>query len=247
MPTNAEVSSLGDATTDQRSELRALIAERTVDEQWRQRFYRKVRAANGLTYLAANDALTYLRSLAPKGHQPTHATPDQGVALRGLMRARLVPARLRKVLLARLDAGQMTYVEADRAIREWLEMPLRPFLLAADVERRSGWKAPDGYFALLRQDGTPRCYRVHTMPATGARVVEQIKGDRRNQRTKVYGHHATVVLREIAADPAGAARRYARARNRCAACNQHIGAVDQPGYEAGFGEDCWRQRQAAAT
>ncbi len=247
MPEAAEVQSLGDATGDQRAELHELIAGKAVDDEWRKRFYRAVYAANGLSRRAASDALIYLRSLADKGHQPTHAIPAQRDALRGLMRSRIVPTALSKMFMRRYENRELTYIEADRAVREWLRMPLRPFILAANAERRSGWQAPDGYFTLLRQDGSPRCYRIYTLDATGARAVEQITGERRSQRRKIYGYQATLVMREIAADPAEAARLYGRTRRRCSACNTPIDDETKPGYEHGYGPDCWAARQAAAA
>lgn len=244
MPSGAEVKTLGDATGDQRSRLRALIAGKAVSEHWRDRFYASVRRTNGLTRRAAADALLYLETLADAGQSsPTHATPAQGAALAALRESRVIPKALAAERMRRLTAGQLTYDEADRAILEWLRLPLKAFIASGGGTRRSGWTAPDGYFVLLRPDGSPRCYRIHTLPASGARVVHQITGDRASQRTKLYGYQATEVMRAIAENPAEAARLYARTRGRCAACNQPIHDETKPGFGQGFGPDCWEQQQ----
>jgi hypothetical protein len=231
------------ATADQRSELRALVKNRAVDPHWRRRFYEHVRAAGDLTRSAARNALFYARTCAPIGEMPDLATADQVEALRHLISTRIVPGPLASAFRRRVDAGDLTYDAADRWIREWLRMTMRTFVIAADLPRRSGWQAPDGYFGLMHADGYTRCYRIHTLPATGKVIVEQITGDGPGRRRKIYGMAATEVRQAIATDPAAAALLFFRTRGRCAACNQELEDKAQPGYEHGFGFDCWTARQ----
>lgn len=247
MLTAAEAKERGDATADQRAELHDLIATRAVRDQWRMQFYGAVCKDGGLAATVADDALIYLRSLAPKGSKPTRAIPEQEDALRGLARSRLIPGPIRKVWLERAKAGQLTYIEADRTILEWLRLPPRTFLTPEDLLAAPGSKAPDGYFALvLEADGKPRAFRIHTTEATGRRVVEQITGEKPDQRRTVRGIAATQVLTAVATDPAGAARLYGEFRHRCSDCNQPLRRTDQPGYPHGYGPDCWAVRQADA-
>jgi hypothetical protein len=230
------------ASADQRQELRELIGGRALDQAWRRRFFDKVRAAGDLTRSAADEALFYARSCAPAGPPPRHAIGEQVDALRHLVSTRVVPGPLGAVFRRRAESLELTYVEADRWIREWLRLPLRPFVLAADLTRMSGWSAPDGYFALMRTDGYPRCYRIHTLAADGKRVVEQITGDLRTQRRRIVGYQAIEVLQAVAADPAAARVLFARTRGRCSVCNQPIDDTTKPGYGHGYGPDCWDNR-----
>lgn len=247
MLTAAEVRPRGDATADQRAELHDLIATRGVAEPWKARFYRDVRAAGGLSKTAAEEALLYLRSLAGRGEQPATAIGAQVDALRALARARLIPGPIRRVWLDRAKDGRMSYVEADRTILEWLRLPPRTFLTAEDLLAAPGSKAPDGFFALASvADGRPRAYRIHTVEATGRRIVEQIVGENPQQRRTMRGIAAHQVLTAVATDPAGAARLYGQFRHRCSACNQKLTRKDQPGYPHGYGWDCWTARQATA-
>lgn len=234
------------ASVEQRSELRELLKTRAVDPAWRKQLYDRVRAAGDLTNEVAADALFYTRSLAPAGQRPSEAIGVQVDALQQLIRARMVPGPLAAVFRRRAESGDLTYIEADRWIREWMRLPFKAFTVASDLPRRSGWSAPDGYFALMHTDGFPRCYRVHTLPASNRKIVEQIFGDRRTQRRKIAGYQATEALRAIAAEPAGAAKLYARTRKHCARCNQpledHCG---DPAWDAGYGRDCWDILNAA--
>lgn len=239
-----EVRTRGTATSDQRAELRALLAERAVDAKWKSSFFDAVCAADGLSSGAADDALLYLRSLATAGTEPALATTQQRAALAEFARRRIVPGPVSTKLLARIDAGQLTYAVADRAIREWMSLPPRPYVAAAQLRPGPGAKAPDGYFALRVAGGGTRCYRIHTLAATGRRVVEQITtADGRTR--KLYGVHADLVLREVAANPDPAAQLYGQVRHRCSACNQPLENTQQPGFVHGYGEKCWRDKQAA--
>jgi hypothetical protein len=239
MPPASSIQAHELAPADQLQELRELVTGRAVDHTWRKRFYDQVRAAGNLvTRSAAADALFYARTCAPAGQEPEQATGDQVTALRDLIRTRAVPGPLGGVFRRRAESGDLTYIEADRWIREWLRLRPKVFVLAADLTRRSGWQAPDGYFGLTHADGYPRCYRIHTL-SDGKRVVQQITGDRRTQRRRIVGHQATEVMRAVAADPAGAARRYGQVMHRCSRCNTKIDDSSRPGFEHGYGPDCW--------
>ena len=242
--TATDVRSRGDATAEQRTELRTLLADKAVDPRWRTKFFDAVVKAEGLSTAAADDALLYLRSLADRDQQPTHSTPAQADALRRLLRSRIVPGSIARALLARHDQGELTYVQADRAIREWLAMARRPVIAAAELAPGPGAKAPDGYFTVTVADGTTRCYRIHTLAVSGYRVVEQIVTAAGKTR-KLHGHEAQLVLREVAANPDEAAALYGRTRRHCSHCNQPLFDKKQPGYPHGYGRACWEEKQAA--
>lgn len=239
-----EVRTRGDATSVQRAELHQLIAERAVDTGWKTKFYEAVCAAEGLSRGAADDALLYLRSLAPAGQTPGLAIPAQGEAMRELTRRRIVPGPLERKLTKRFNTGELTYAQADRAIREWLKLPARAFVAASQLRPSPGAKAPDGYFALLVPGGGTRCYRIHTLTATNRRVVDHIIAADGTTR-RVRGVPAELVLREVAANPDPAARLYGQVRHRCSACNQPLRDKTQPGYPHGYGEKCWNDKLAA--
>jgi hypothetical protein len=239
--TAEEARSLGDATPEQRSELHTLIAERAVSEDWRKRFYLSVRAAEGLSRRVADDALLYLRSLAVGNTQPVYATPEQGEVLRGLARSRVLSRKVRRVWLGQLDAGRLTYMHADRTILEWLRAPRKPFVDPVDVHHDT--RCPDGFFALVTPDATPRCYRVHTPAGSRRRVVEQIVGENPERRRKVTGEKARDVLTAVGSNPALAAALYGATRKKCSACNKPLRRKNQPGYAHGYGLDCWNAKQ----
>lgn len=244
MPTVDEVRARGDATDEQRTKLRALLKDRAVDPGWVQRFYASVRRAGGLSRAAATDALIYLGSLAAAGVRPGEATGAQRAAMQHLRRTRLVPAAIARRMLKLQADGQLSYDRADLIIGEWLRLPYRDYPLLEDgvTPTRS---APDGYYALVATDGTPRCYRIHTLPGTGTRLVQQITGDKPSQRRRISGPYAQQVMHQVAADRPAAARLFGEVRHRCSACNSHLERTDQPGYPHGYGPDCWAALQAA--
>lgn len=246
MPSAAQdIRALDPASPDQRRELRELVQARAVDPFWRTRLYQQVRAAGQLTRSVALDALFYARACAPAGPLPDRATPEQAAALRDLINTRIVPGPLATVFRRRAESGELTYIEADRWIREWMRLTCKTFVIASDLPRRSGWQAPDGYYGLMHTDGHPRCYRIHTLGASNRQIVEQITGDGRGQRRKLVGYQATEVLQAVATDRAAAARLYGRTRRHCSACNQPIGDDTKPGFEHGYGPDCWTELQAS--
>ncbi len=244
MPLAGDIRALDPATDDARAQLKALLKERQVDPRWAKPFYDQVTARGYLTKTDAEEATFYVRTLPPAGQFPELATPEQVDAVRELIRTRIVPGPLASVFRARTDDGSLTFVVADRWIREWMGLPVRKIQLASDLPRQSGWSAPDGYFGLVHADGRPRFYRVHTLEGSGKRVLQQITGELRTQRRRIYGYQATEILRAIAADPDAARILYARERGRCCRSNQRLGKTDQPGYEHGFGRDCWAEHQA---
>jgi hypothetical protein len=135
-------------------------------------------------------------------------------------------------------------VQADRAIREWLAMAPSQIIAASDLPAPAGTRAPDGYFAITIADGTARCYRIHTLPLTREQLVEQITTDSGKTR-KLHRSEAYLVLREVAASPAAAAKMYGETRHRCSHCNQPLRDETQPGHPHGYGPDCWAEIQAA--
>lgn len=247
MMSDAELRTRGDASPQQRDELHRLIRERAVRPAWLQQFSNDVRRAAGLSTSKAEDGLIYLRSLARKGAEPTYATPEQGETLRGLARARLVPGKICEIRLRQYRAGEMTYIEADRTICEWLRLSRNDFLRPEQLRHPTGHPAPDGYFALIAADGKPRFYRIHTAAASGRRSVEQVTGEKPERRTSLRGVYATKVLNAVAKDPDEAGRRYADIRKRCRDCNTELRRTDQPGYPHGYGLDCWSKREQPTT
>lgn len=240
----AEVRNRGDATDEQRTELHTLLDTKAVDPPWRDKFFTSVRRAEGLTSCAASDALIYLRSLADRDQQPAQSTPAQADAMRWLLRSRIVPASIGRRLLARHTAGELTYVQADRAIREWLAMVPSPIIAASEIPAPTGAQAPDGYFAITVADGTTRCYRIHTPPLTRERIVEQIITASGKTR-RLHRPEAYLILREVAASPEQAARLYGETRRHCSNCNQPLHREDQTGFPHGYGRDCWAEIQSA--
>jgi hypothetical protein len=245
VPLAGDIRALDPATDDARAELKALLKTRQIDPRWAKPFYDQVTRRGYLTKAAAEEATFYVRTLPPAGQLPELATPEQVDAIKELIRTRIVPGPLAAAFRARADDGTLAFIVADRWIREWINLPTRKIQLASDLPRQSGWTAPDGYFALVHADGRPRFYRVHTLGGSGKRVLQQITGELRTQRRRIYGYQATEVMRAIAADPAAARILYARQRRRCCRCNQHLEDTDQPGYPHGFGRDCWLEHQAA--
>lgn len=238
-----EVRSHGDASLGQRADLKALIEQRAVGEDWVRRFYDSVRRAGGLSRAAATEALFYLNTLAPRGEHPARALPAQVEALRTLRRTRVVPAAICRRMLRLHTTGDLRYDQADLTIRDFLRAPLRDFPLLEDGTAPAG-TAPDGCFTLIGADGMPRCYRIHTLPGSGIRVVQQITGERPSQRRNVSTAVAVRVMQEVAADVAKAARLYGEAQGRCSNCNSRLERTDQPGYPHGYGPNCWAALQA---
>lgn len=244
MLTAAEARVRGTASADQRAELRALIASKTVPDEWLQRFFRDVRAAEGLSRGRASAALVYLRGLADKADQPTYATPEQADEIRGLIRTRLVPGRLAMLWLSRLDAGAMTYDQAVNTLRDLHRAALRPFV-APDGARRTTSDAPDGHFALTGHDGQVRCYRIFTV--AGSRRVAQITGDGNLDHRRLRGWQGSAVMRAVALNVAAAAALYGKTRRRCSDCDEPLGDPADPGHEHGYDTDCWAARQQVAA
>ena len=245
--TAAEVRERGDATAEQRATLRDLIARKAVTDEWVQRFYADVVAANGLSTGRAAAALNYLTGLADKDTEPTYATTEQGTELRYLIRTRTVPSILARMWLDRLAAGKLTYHEAHLAIADYRRLPLRAFVPPADAlpVGARGAEAPDGYFGLTGSDGRVRCYRLFTRG--GVRIVDQITGDQPKQRRRIRGWHAQQVMRAVHADVPAAARLYGETRKHCSDCNQPLEDEDQDGYAHGYGPKCWTDLQEATA
>lgn len=242
-----ELRKLGDASDEQRTKLRDLITRKAVTNDWVQRFYDDVRAADGLTAGRAAAALTYLGSLPDKDTEPTYATTEQGEELRELIRTRIVPSLLARMWIQRLDAGQLTYIEAGHAITDYRRLPMRVFVPPADAPPAGspGAEAPDGYFALTGSDGSARCYRVHTRG--GVRLVDQITGTRPGKRRRIRGWQAVQIMQAVHADVPAAARLYGATRKHCSGCNRPLHDETQDGYPHGYGPDCWAELQATAT
>lgn len=241
--TAAEARTRGDATGEQRAEIHALLAVKAVDPKWLRTFFTAVRRAEGLSTGAAEDALLYLGSLAERDQQPELATAAQHDAMRQLVRTRIVPGPPARAMLARYREEKLTYIQADRALREWLGLPRRAVVAAATLPAGASVAAPDGYFAVTIADGTVRCYRIFTRAATGRRVVRQIVNEAGKTRD-LHGPEAYAVLREVAANRAQAAALYGKTRRHCSACNQPLWDEEQEGYPHGYGPDCWTDIQA---
>jgi hypothetical protein len=241
--TAAELQRRGDATAEQRAELRTLLEQKAVPAAWVGQLYADVRAAGGLSKAAALSHLAHLRGLADKGVQPTYVTKTQADELRVLMRTRMVPGKLVTKWKALIGDGTLTYVAAELALRECRKFPLRPYLPPTVPATANGF-APDGYFALVTGDEQVRFFRIHTLHAEGRRAVEQIVRQNPDRRRRIPTWEAETVLHQVAADPAGAARLYGKQRHKCSRCNQGIDDETKPGYGHGYGPDCWEIIQA---
>lgn len=238
----AEVRELGNATQEQRAELRALISQKCVTDEWKQRFYADVVQDGGLSNARATSTLTYLRRMPDRSDQPVYATDDQAEQMRKLVLTRVAPRRWITPLMDRLDAGTLTYDLADLTITNLRRQPLKTFI-APDRPIADGAPVPDAYYALRRGDGTVRHYRISTVG--GMRRVDQITGTTNTARRRLHGLRAADVIKAVAADPIGAARLFGETRKRCSDCNQPIRENEKnPGFKHGYGPDCWDERQA---
>jgi hypothetical protein len=234
----------GDATREQRAELRELLQAKVYTLEWRNQLYADVEAAKGLSQARASSVLTWLRVQPNLDGSPVRATDEQVQEIEKLLRERIRPAPWAKLIRSRITARTMTHVEADRYLRDLRGMPKKVF--TAPTGQRILGDTPLGYFALTHDDDQVRCYRIH-VDGHGALIVEQFNGPKPGQRYKLRDHKATTVAKAIAADPAAAGRLFATTRKRCCDCNQRLDREDQPGFPHGLGEDCWNNRQAAAT
>lgn len=233
----------GDATAEQRAELRELIARKCVTDEWRNRFFDDVLEDGGLMKSRASSALAYLRPLADRSEQPVYATAAQTDRIRELLRERLAPRKWVQPLVALLDAGRLPYVNADLMIADLERMVMRKYKVPERLPASVGEGLDDGYYAVVDTNGRVRKYRL--VIRAGMREVWQITGELYRQRHQVRGVQARDVIAVISADPAGAAARYAKTTGRCTACNTKIGEqADNPGYQHGYGPDCWKKREA---
>ena len=244
MLTAAELRERGDATAEQRAELRTLIEQKAVTAEWVHQLYDDVRTSEGLSKAAALSHLAHLRGLPDKSDQPAYVTQTQADELELLMRTRMVPRKLMRKWRELIGAKTLTYVSADLALRECRKLPLRPYMAASVPTSAVAGVAPDGYFALVAGDEQVLFYRVRTLHAEGRRAVEQIVKEKPDRRRRLPSWKAEQVLHQVAADPAEAARLYGERRHKCSRCNQGIDDETKPGYPYGYGPDCWEIIQA---
>lgn len=243
----ADVRTRGDATTDQRTELRELLQTKVYAKEWRDRMFADVQADGGLTKARAMGVLNWLRAQPNLDGTPVFASSDEVDRIQGLLRTRVAPGPWARQIRHRIAAGTMTRDEAHKYLHDLERLPVRAFV--APVGPRPGTPAagtPNGYFAVDQGDGTIRCYRVHTT-RTGQLVVDVFTGPNAGQRRQLHGWKATTVLDSIAVDPAAAGRLFATTRKHCCDCNQPLRREDQPGFAHGVGFDCFTKRQAATT
>lgn len=241
--TAAEARQHGDATTQQRAELRALLNAKDVTTEWRQGLYRNIRVDGGLSSKRAKAAMRYLRRLHDRPAQPVYATDEQAAEMRGLVRTRVAPRAWVAPLLAKLDAGELTCTSADLAIQDLRRMPRRAFVIADAPAATVNF--PDGYYALTDSEDKVRHYRIHTVG--GLRQVDRITAAEttKQRRRRLRGYEAAQVIRAVAADPITAVRLYAETTKRCTACNVRINDTSNPGFPHGYGPKCWSDREAA--
>ncbi len=197
----------GDATAEQRAELRTLIGQKAVPPAWVTTLYDDIRAADGLSATRAAAALIHLHALPDRIDLPGQASDDQAAELRLLVRTRIVPSPTARRWLGQLDTAQLTYRQAGIALAQARQMARRRFVIPVQGTPRG--PAPDGRFALIGADERVHCYRIHTLTASWRRVVEDITG---GEPRKLTGMTAQQVLRAVAADPAAAADRYQQNR-----------------------------------
>lgn len=255
--TAAEARTRGDATEDQRDQLRQLLQTKRYPKEWRDRFYADVLADKGLSASRAKSVIKWLAAQPNLNGKPIQAPADQVERILYLLRQRIAPGPWARQIRDRIDAGTLTCDEADHYLTDLERLPNRPFV-AADGPRPGALAAdaPNGYFALTGTDGRVRCYRVHTLN-NGCRVVDQfasenredsqIVGRKTGRRRRIPAWQAPNILRAVAADVTTAARLYLATRKRCSDCNQPLDNEDQPGWPHGIGPDCWEKRQAVAA
>lgn len=231
----------GDATVEQRAELKHLLRTRRHTLEWRNRLFAEA-DAHGLSQTRALGSISYLNQQPTASDLPTEATTWQIMQLRDLMTTRLVPNPLTHIVNERIAAGTLPYDAADLHIADFLRLPLRAFPAVEPGTGIRGQDVPDGYYSVTDNKGKDRCYHVKGSQA-GRRVVKQLED---GGRFRVPGFLINQTLDAIGADLAGAAQRYAQITKRCAACNVPLRDEDKnPGYEAGYGPKCWRDLQDA--
>jgi hypothetical protein len=243
--TAAELRTRGDATGDQRAELKALLETRRYTKEWRDRLFGDIAADGGLTQVRANAVLHWLRQQPDLGDTPIHATADQLERIDALLRERIAPGPWARQVRNRIAAGTVTHDQAELYLTDLGRLPKRAFAPTAG-EPGPRTSTPDGYYSLTGSDGRVRSYRVHT-PKGGRQVVDLITGDQPGQRRRIRGYQTGQILRAIAAGAAAAAALYGVTRKACSECNQPLRRTDQPGFPHGYGPDCWDKRQLAAT
>lgn len=242
-----DVRTRGDATADQRAQLRHLLQTKVYAKEWRDKFYADVLADDGLSKSRATSVLNWLEAQQNLDGTPIYASSDQVDRIQQLLPQRIAPGPWARHIRERIAAGTMTPIEADRYLTELERLPKKVFV--APTGPRPGTPAadtPNGYFAVTHPDGKVRCYRVHTEP-TGQLVVDVFTGPKAGQRRRLYRDKAIGALEAIAVDPAAAGRLFAATRHHCCDCNQPIRRTDQRGFADGVGPDCWDKRQAAAA
>ncbi len=241
-----QIRSMGNATTDQRNELRHLLETRRYPKTWRDRFFDDVWNNQGLSNARAIGALNYLRNQAKLDGTPIHATDAQRDELLELFRTRVAPGPWVKLITRQLDKGTLSYERAGQHLAEARRLPLKEFPALPEQGVKVFISAlPDGQYAIRGTDARVRFYKVTTDTA-GAREVKHLNGPRRNRMIR-NATELERILEQIAVDPAAAAKLYGEESKHCAApqCNKPLWDKEQPGYEHGFGPDCWKKIVAA--
>lgn len=240
--TAAEARTRGDATRDQRTELKQLLETRRYPKEWRDQLFADIVGDGGLTQARVTAVLTWLRSQARLDGGIRAAAVDIDRILE-LLRQRIAPGRWARQIRDRITAGTLTVDEATRYLYDLERLPKRAFVTPAGPRPGApGTDAPDGYFGLADADGRVRCYRIHTL-RTGHLAVDLFTGEKAGQRRRIHGWQATQILRAVAADAAAAARLFATNRHHCSGCNQPLHDATKPGFEHGYGPDCWDARR----
>lgn len=242
--TAAQLRTLGDASPDQRAQLRRLLQTKRYPKHWRDRFFEDVRDQRGLSATRAAAVIAWLdRQLDLEGVS-NHATTDQVDDLVELLRVRIAPSPIARLLKQQIQDKSLSFDQADLALRDLKRLPLREFPLPGKPGQVRVSDVPDGQYAVVGIDARSRYYKV-TTDVVGGREVKNLNGPYRGRLIR-NASQLERVLREIAADPAAAAKRYGAEAKKCAApqCNRPIWDKSKPGFEHGFGPECWARMVA---
>lgn len=242
LPSAEEVRDKGDATAEQRAELKKLLEERRYPIGWRRSLFKDVRRDGGLTELRARSTLNWLRQQPYLDGRPAYASDEQVREITDLLRVRLCPGPIARRLRTQITEKTLSWDQADLALVDLRRLPAREYPALPAGQRVHPNAVPDGYYAIVGTDARTHHYHV-TTAVLGARKVKRLNGPRKGRN--VIRAQVPIVLEQIGVDPAAAAKLYAEEVKQCAACNKPLRKKDQPGYAHGFGEKCWADRESA--
>lgn len=146
----------------------------------------------------------------------------------------------RQAYISTIKAGlqDLSRSEASAYIERLLELPRRSASRSASAPApASSYDVPAGRYAVEREDGALAFYRLDR-PTEGRWAGYMfLSVQASDELHPIKGHAAKeAILSKIAADPAGAARRYGQEIGSCAICGRTL--TDETSREYGIGPVC---------